>query len=289
MISVGVDGSPASSAAARWAAREAERRDLPLRLVHVMDRRGAAPAGPIEECPPPHPIARVPRQVAGELSPDHPGLSISAVVMFGSPAAVLDLAAEQSDMLVLGSRGNGAVPRLLAGSVALATLHRTVRPVVLVRGDDQWPREEELASATTSLRTVVVGLEVSRPSDDLLRFAFDAAAHRAGVLRVVHGWTTYVPDGAPGASSADPLPALADNEALTIALGPWRAKYPDVEVAVEAVVGRPAEHLVDAARGADLVVVGRSIRRSLGISHLGQVTRAVLHHAPAPVAVVAHD
>ncbi|QKW54190.1 universal stress protein [Streptomyces buecherae] len=289
MISVGVDGSPASSAAARWAAREAQRRDLPLRLVHVADRRGTAPAGPIDGCPPPRRIARVPRQVADELRFAHPDLSVSSVVIFGSPAAVLDLTAEQSDMLVLGSRGNGAVPRLLAGSVALATLHRTARPVVLVRADDHWPHGEGLPSTPASLGQVVVGLEVSRPSDDLLRFAFDAAAHRAGVLRVVHGWTTYVPDGAPGASSVDPLPALADNEALSSALDPWRAKYPDVEVEAEAVVGRPAEHLVDAARGADLVVVGRSTRRPLGISHIGQVTRAVLHHAPAPVAVVAHE
>ncbi|MBB5938405.1 hypothetical protein [Streptomyces zagrosensis] len=39
-----------------------------------------------------------------ELRSAHPDLSISAVVgVFGSPATVLDLTAEQPDMLVLGS------------------------------------------------------------------------------------------------------------------------------------------------------------------------------------------
>ena len=36
-IIVGTDGTPSSEAAVRWAAREAERRHLPLRIVHVFD------------------------------------------------------------------------------------------------------------------------------------------------------------------------------------------------------------------------------------------------------------
>lgn len=294
MISVGVDGSPASRAAARWAAQEAAGRGLPLRLVHVLDRRNAAPPQAPDEGLPLPAGTRVPQRMVAELRARHPTLSVSAAVVTGSPAAVLDLVAEQSVMLVLGSRGNGAVPRLLAGSVALATLRRTARPVVLVPADD-CPDDEDRShgagapSASVPLRRVVLGLEVSRPSDDLLRFAFDAAAHRAGPLRVVYGWTTSAPVDGLDANSADQLQLSAGSESLSAVLDPWRAKYPDVEVEAEAVVGRAAEHLVDAARGAGLVVVGRSTRRPLGISHMGQVTHAVLHHAPVPVAVVAHD
>ncbi|MFG2680464.1 universal stress protein [Streptomyces sp. NPDC048392] len=36
-ITVGIDGSPQSHAAAEWAAREAELRDLPVRLLHVWE------------------------------------------------------------------------------------------------------------------------------------------------------------------------------------------------------------------------------------------------------------
>ena len=38
-ITVGLGGSPESVAAADWAAREAQRRDLPLHLVHAWIRQ----------------------------------------------------------------------------------------------------------------------------------------------------------------------------------------------------------------------------------------------------------
>lgn len=51
--------------------------------------------------------------------------------------------------------------------------------------------------------------------------------------------------------------------------------------------GDAAGHLVAAARGADLVVVGRHRPRAFSpVRMLGSVTHAVLLHAPAPVAVV---
>ena len=83
--------------------------------------------------------------------------------------------------------------------------------------------------------------------------------------------------------------ARAQAEALTEALLPWREKYPDVEVTEESRLGSPAGHLIDLARDSSLVVVGRRIRRSPFGMHIGAVAHAVMHHATAPVAVVAHD
>lgn len=75
---------------------------------------------------------------------------------------------------------------------------------------------------------------------------------------------------------------------LTRVLLPWRQKYPSVKVIEVSRSGSPAGHLVDVSHDASLVVVGRRIRRNpLGV-HVGAVTHAVLHHATAPVAVVAH-
>ena len=60
-------------------------------------------------------------------------------------------------------------------------------------------------------------------------------------------------------------------------------------VAVRAVFGLPAEELVEASRGADLLVVGS--RGTGGFSRLllGSVSGHVLHHAHCPVAVVPAD
>ncbi|GAU71381.1 paraquat-inducible protein A [Streptomyces sp. NBRC 110611] len=76
---------------------------------------------------------------------------------------------------------------------------------------------------------------------------------------------------------------------ITEALKPWRQRFPSVEVSEQSPIGGPARLLLHAADGADLVVVGRRVRQgSLG-THIGSVTHALIHHCPAPVAVIAHE
>lgn len=76
---------------------------------------------------------------------------------------------------------------------------------------------------------------------------------------------------------------------LTELLRPWQDKYPGVTVTEQATIGGAGPHLVDASRDAALVVVGRRSRHAPGGSRIGPVTHALLHHAPAPVAVIPHD
>jgi nucleotide-binding universal stress UspA family protein len=83
--------------------------------------------------------------------------------------------------------------------------------------------------------------------------------------------------------------ARQQTTALAGALHPWRQKFPGTEVIETSRYGSAAHHLADASREASLVVVGRRIRRSPLGTHTGPVTQAVLHHAAAPVAVVAHS
>ncbi|WP_328545744.1 universal stress protein [Streptomyces platensis] len=79
-------------------------------------------------------------------------------------------------------------------------------------------------------------------------------------------------------------------ETLRKVLRPWRERYPAVEVVEQAAIGQPAHHLLEAAADADLVVIGRRTP-SLKASpfRIGHIAHAVLHHCPAPVAVVPHD
>ncbi|MFD2011820.1 universal stress protein [Streptomyces narbonensis] len=73
---------------------------------------------------------------------------------------------------------------------------------------------------------------------------------------------------------------------IAAAVRPFRDRFPATEVAEVAAPGRAAEHLIDAAADAPLLVVGR--RRAARGSHIGSTTHAVIHHAPCPVAVVPH-
>ncbi|HEX5569205.1 MAG TPA: universal stress protein [Streptomyces sp.] len=304
-VMVGVDGSRESLAAADWAAREALRRELPLCLVHVREPDPYASLVSSQEAREQW-AGREPRRTADDLAVRYPMLEVTTEQLTGRPAEVLTGAAEQAEVLVLGSRGLGAVAGFLVGSVALSTVARVRCPVVLVRagtagegarptGADadppEVPRPAEIPEDPAPYRDVVLGLELYRPCEELLAFAFDAAARRGAALRVVHGWNPPLVYG------LDPIvvdPGLAadlaaeSSRVLNDALRPWHGKYPDVEVRARAVIGRPAHHLLEAAADASLVVVGRRNRRSRIGFHIGPVTHAVMHHCAVPVAVVPH-
>ncbi|RKN03785.1 universal stress protein [Streptomyces radicis] len=275
-VTVGLDTSKRSLNAADWAAAEAERRGLPLRLIHIKEARPHAW---------PDPAAGLADEVAERLRARHPGLAIRTDDRYGQPSTVLSTAAAESALLVLGSRGLGGMTGLLLGSVSRATVARTTRPVVLVRTRDE-------AADGRRAGEVVLGLDLSRPCDALISFAFEAAAHHATTLRVVHVWQpptlhAYSPEEAAPDRRAD----LGARRARTLneALRPWRARHPGVEVTEEVLIGHPTHHLVRAAAGAALLVVGRRTREAALGPRIGPVTHAALHHSPAPVAVVPHD
>ena len=296
-VTVGLDGSRPSLAAARWAADEAQLLGLPLRLVHAWAWQLSGDAPPVDVTHHRHWAERVTEETADELRHRHPGLDITTEQIPKLPVPALIGAAEQSEMLVLGSRGLSRLAGFLVGSVALDTVARAPAPVVLVRADEadtadaKTPKAGEDAPAAQERRPIVVGLDLDHRTDPLLEFAFATAVRRKVPLRViracdlapVYGWN-------PGVVEPGLLERIqADEErALTEVLAPWRQKYPEAEVTGHVLPGRPAHHLVDAAAGAALLVVGRQMRERPFGARLGSVAYAVLHHAVCPVAVVPH-
>ncbi|MFI0966297.1 universal stress protein [Streptomyces sp. NPDC021080] len=290
-IVVGLDGSPESLAAAAWAAREARRTDAPLHLVHAWSWHPYVYGPPVgvpvpltAEDPQRAWAERLPRETAAELAADHPGLSVTAERVAEQPVTALLAAAEDAELLVLGSRGLGGVAGFLTGSVAQAVVARSRTPIVLVRAGARPPE-------SAGREEVVLGLDLEHPDASVIAFAFRAAARRATDLHVVHGWSLPPYYGYSGAADAG-----VDEELLTEVRGqlaevltPWREKFPAVEVREQAVIGGAGRHLVEASRNAALVVVGRRNRRSPVGGHVGPVTQAVLHHSTAPVAVIPHD
>ncbi|WP_405443724.1 universal stress protein [Streptomyces avidinii] len=284
-VTVGVDGSPESRAAARWGAREAALRQVPLRLVHAVDW----PEAPLVPRPGRENADRWADEALTEALEDvrlrHPRVEVTTRCLSGRPAAALAAEAADAGLLVLGSRGLGRLAGFLIGSVSLSTLVATQTPVVLVR-DTGEPQED----ATAPFGEIVVGLDIHEATDRVLSFAFAEADRRGCALRAVHGWKlpaayAYVPFSDPADERAI---GLSVTQMLDDTLLPWRHKYPNVDVTHQAFMGSAGARLVMAAAGADLVVVGRHLRRSPVGAHLGPVAHAVLHHAGAPVAVIAH-
>ncbi|WP_059006455.1 universal stress protein [Streptomyces specialis] len=251
-VVAGLDHTPESRAAATWAADEAARRDLPVRLVHVREidpytRLSFSGAGELAHGP-----EHLLKRVADELKAGHPGLTVITDVIPGFPEAVLARSAGDAGLLVLGSRALGTVTGFLVGSIALAVVARTRRPAVLVRA----PGHD---AARHDAGDVVLGVDVTHPCDDLLAFAFESAALRGATLRVIHSYD--LPSAESFAMVPDPDRhtdvAAARGRALGDALSPWRHRYPHVKVTEDIVSGNAARHLTEAAATAALLVVGR--------------------------------
>ncbi|EPH46489.1 universal stress protein [Streptomyces aurantiacus] len=294
-IVVGLDGSRESAFAADWAAREAARRGLPLRLVHAWEGL------PGNEEPVHLPELKVPRDWArrvlrtavDRLAAQHPQVSLTAEQIRRPPVPALVAEAESAASLVLGSQGFGGLGGLLAGSVATAVVARARTPVVLVRAgfdavDEHVPNGDGQTSADTPHRPVALALDLSHDCDSLLGFAFEAARHRAAPLYAVYAWRR--PHSHAGTDEQGYVPGRWDAEwALASVLDPWRDKYPEVTVHAEAEHTRPVHAVLRAAEHAGLLVLGREMRRSPAGGHTGHVTRMAIQHVRCPIAVVAHD
>ncbi|MFJ8825041.1 universal stress protein [Streptomyces sp. NPDC102467] len=284
-ITAGVDGSPESAAAAAWAAREAVRRERPLRLVHVGTPVPETLALAADEDARARwardLLAGTEQQIAGR----HPGLAVTTDVLAedGAVEALL-AAARDAELLALGSRGHGPLVGFLLGSVGQQVIARTERPVVLVRSDDR-------AAAEAAGREVVVGQE-GDPLDSAaaLEFAFRTAAARGASVRAVRAWS-LPPVFAYSPASLELLDESGgmepyEKKALGEALAPWRERFPDVPVTEHVEIGSAGQVLLSLAPRAQLLVVGRRARRTAVGARIGSVAHAVLHHAPCPVTVV---
>ncbi|RKE17702.1 universal stress protein [Streptomyces sp. TLI_171] len=279
-----VDASVRSRAAAHWAAQEAGRRGAPLRLLHARPFLGrkANDLVKIEDLE--ASAQSMLGDVVQELAAAYPGVAVSAELVPDAAIDGLAEAAEQGQLLVIGTRGLGGFRGLLVGSVSLGVAGRSATPVVLVReGRPELPSHEP---------EVTVGFDALEPADSVLEFAFEEAQLRGARVRVVHGWElppTYGYAGwIPVESEREELGALAVGM-VAEAVAPWRAKYPRTLVLEDVRTGGGAAALVEASAQSDLVVVGRR-HRTLGLgTRLGSVAHAVIHHAQSPVAVVPHD
>lgn len=282
-IVVGVDGSKQSLRAVDWAADEAVRRNVPLRILYVVTpwlfdvpvdpRAGAMRAWLLyggED------IVGYAVDRAGERAP---GLDVTGEQIGGQAAELLVDRAQDALMLVVGSRGRGGVGGLVLGSVAFQVASHARCPAVVVRDA---PSEE--------YGEVALGVDGSPASTEAVGFAFGEASVRRARLHAVLAWPHPISTG-PG----DMQPLVYDPEVVTKGeervlsecLSGWRAKFPDVEVVPEVVHGRAAPALVRASEQADLLVVGSRGRGGFTGLLLGSVGHAMLHRSRCPVAVVA--
>ena len=140
-IVVGVDGSPESRRALRWAAQEAKLHGAHLRVIHAYT---PPHLGIAEQEIATDTLVLIQREArdlveneVDELDEMKEGLEVSYAALEGKPAQILLDAAEHADLLVVGSRGRGGFGALLLGSVSAQCAHHATCPVVIVSPENR--------------------------------------------------------------------------------------------------------------------------------------------------------
>jgi nucleotide-binding universal stress UspA family protein len=141
-IVAGVDGSPSSLAALRWAVQQAGRTGGTVDAVIAWQfpatgNFGWAPVSAIDDLDFESAAKHTLEQAIGSLGELAAGVPVQPLVMQGLPAQVLLDAAVGADLLVVGSRGHGGFADALLGSVSQHCVHHAPCPVVVMRGEEQ--------------------------------------------------------------------------------------------------------------------------------------------------------
>ncbi|KES04007.1 universal stress protein [Streptomyces toyocaensis] len=283
-ITAGIDGTEESLAALTWAAREAVRRGLPLRVVHAWRFEAGDAVDVGDRATQERWVRDSVGGAARTVRERHPELDVTTDVLEGDAVETLTGVAADAEMLVLGSRGHGPIMGFLVGSVGQQVIVGAGRPVVFVRAGDR--PSNEVAG-----HEIVVGQQ-GDPEDSAaaLAFAFETASRRGATVRAVRAWTlppvfAYSPASLQLLDEAGGLEPY-ERKALAAALAPWRERYPGVHVVEHVEMGSAGQVLLSVAGTAQLMVVGRRARRTAVGARIGSVAHGVLHHAGCPVAVV---
>jgi nucleotide-binding universal stress UspA family protein len=281
-ILVGVDGSEPSLRAAEWAAVDAATLGSAMTVCYVSDVSALA------DVPVPQEFRRSARAY-GRRMVDRALVRIrnaapvdaAGEVADGNPAAELIRRAAGAEQVVLGSRGAGGFERLVLGSVGAEVAAHAPCPVVVVRGEEHERHE------------VVVGVDASDRSDRALEYAFQYAARHGGRVHAVHAFHAAHDRAAllpmPPVSARDwvvPNQDLTARELLADAVAPWALKFPAIHVEITLVEASAAWALVQASKGAAVVVVGSRGHGGFAGLLLGSVGQALIRHADCPVVVV---
>ncbi|MGW0607684.1 universal stress protein [Streptomyces sp. NPDC002640] len=278
-IVVGVDPDPSRRLAVEWAADEAARRGLPLRLVHVQ-------VAPVKGYRSVHTLPswqewnreldtagdRVLTDAVDFVRSRQPALQISTARPEGEPARVLGEETRDAAMVVLGSWHLGRREELFtAASVILPLTAHSSCPVAVV------PEPEHPAPHPY----LVVAVDGSPHSAAAVDVAFAEAASRGVALRAVYAWHE------PLAGVLDENAAVEESRRVLAETLAGRAEsYPQVRMDQAVLYGHPVQVLTEASENATALIVGTRGRGGFGGMLLGSVSQGVLRHAHCPVIAV---
>lgn len=221
------------------------------------------------------------KEIARTLAAD--GRLVDSAMRVGRPASVIDDEARTigARLIVLGSRGRGAIASTMLGSVAAEVVDHAPAPVLVVRAD--------------SLSGIVLAHDGSDGAAQAEALVIDSQFLHHLPVRVVTAWRMafdYAGVGQAGGAFLDPatytrLLEEARQWASSVATASAsRLNEAGVHATAETVEASAADGIAAAAGPTDLIVIGTRGQTALARIFLGSVARGVLHRARSSVLIV---
>lgn len=249
-VVVGIDGSRWSVDAALWAVDEAVSRDVPLRLLYVVEPRGHGAVDPQQEA---QDLAcadvSVRRALVAVESTEQP-VKVEWEVLQGHPSRVLLDASRSADLLCLGSLGIAHATGHRLGSTAATLATSAPCPVAIVRSGNH--------HGVMQPRHVVVEVDESPDSAVVLEAGISEARLRGVPLTVLATRPTSPADG------RDKVQGDGVSARLDKRLARYRLANPDIEFNPVAIRGSTMNYLDRHADSIQLLVIGRHRRPGMG-------------------------
>ena len=218
------------------------------------------------------------------------GIAVTTRVATGIPSEEVIAAAlaEDSDLIVVGTRGKTGLAHVLLGSTAERVIRGASCPVLTVRMEPADIEDTSVLSRPVTLERILVPIDFSDCSLDALGYAAVVAQQAKASLMLLHVLepVSYGLDFTLGQSKA--RHADAETWAKRLEELVSSRQHPTMQVESQLRGGFPSDSILDSAQTlpCDLIVMGTHGRR--GISHTisGSVAEAVLRKARCPVITV---
>lgn len=265
--------------ALRWAVGAGETFHSEVTVLHVSHGRkdDPAPASLVQSIR--EEIDREIRTREAGTASERPGLkNLQVTVLTGHVASTLIdvIAAEQPDLVVLGTHGQTGLLHVLLGSVAEKIVRHSPSPTLVVRGAFHWPP-----------RCLLLPLDFDDSAEEALLAASE-------LRRVFNARVEAIHVVAPPAPMAYPPEALiafpafnpeAAERAAGKRLREIADKHPSLPVVPHVTTGQAAARICEKAReiGADLILIPTHGRSGLSRLLIGSVAEQVVRYAPCQV------
>ena len=273
---IGVDGSEQSRTALAWGLARATERGAEVELLHVADDSflSESVAFLSEAQQASEQMLQAEMEYARSLGFEG---KISGTAVVGHPIAEVEEASKRADLLILGAHNGSRFAGSFFGTRAVKVAATAHCPVAVIPA---------VASAEPK-RGVVVGVDGSEASKRAIAVAAEAASFRGSPLIAVYAWMPPLTPGLEYLWSEELVESQrsAAEEAIAIGTAGLADRYPDLEIRREIVQSPPVAALVQAAEGAEMLVVGSRGRGGISRLLLGSVSHGVLQALPCPVVV----